>query len=146
MKPYVVDVIARFDPELGLLDAVFNEMPSKASGSPDFGELAEQVNVDIGTTSNPTSPTLTVSYPAGGQDADEASRYAVALFERDRDRHSLPEPPTLTTEVHDGARSAVTEAGPTAELARRARPVTSPRRRGVRCRSSRRTLERRPSR
>lgn len=59
--------------------------------SPDCAQLAENVNVRVGTSSDPQHPTLTVTYPARGQKTEEACRFALALFERDCNRHSLPD-------------------------------------------------------
>ena len=96
LQGYRVNVVARFNPQVDLMRAIFEDLLSKPSGDPDFGPLAASVDVRVGTTSDPKPPTLTVTYPARGQTADEASRFALALFERDRSRHALPEPEMLT--------------------------------------------------
>ena len=98
---YTVEVVARFRPEVDLMKAIFDDLPSKPSAVPDFGPLAESVDVGVGTTSDPGAPTLAVTYPARGQNEDEARRFALALFERDRSEHALPEPETLTATAED---------------------------------------------
>ena len=83
------------------MKAILDDLPSKPSGVPDFGPLARSVDVGVGTTSDPEAPTLAVTYPARGQNEDEASRFVLALFERDRTRHGLAEPETLTATAED---------------------------------------------
>ena len=83
------------------MKAIFDGLPSKPSGVPDFGPLAQSVDVAVGTTSDPGASTLAVTYPARGQNEDEARRFTLALFERDRSGHALPEPVTLTVTPED---------------------------------------------
>lgn len=101
MRGYTVEVVASFKSEVDLMQVIFGRLPSKPSGVPNFGQLAEDVNVEVGTTSDTQPPNLTVTYPARGQNAEEACRFAVALFERDCSRHSLPDPKTLTTNTQE---------------------------------------------
>ena len=98
---YTVEIAARFRPEVDLIKTIFDGLPSTPSGLPDFGPLAVNVEVGLATTSAPEAPTLAVTYPARGQNADEAGRFALALFERDRSGHAMAEPETLNATTED---------------------------------------------
>ena len=58
---FTVEVVARFKPEVDLMKAIFDDLPSRPSGVPNFGPLAQRVDVAIGTISDPEAPTLTVT-------------------------------------------------------------------------------------
>jgi hypothetical protein len=69
-----------------------------------FGPLAEKVSFLEDPGSDPSLFTLKVTYPADGQNDEEALRFATELFERDCGRHELPEPEKSTVTVVEAPR------------------------------------------
>jgi hypothetical protein len=99
MSRYGVTVVAAFKAQVELMNIMSGSLPEKSFGAPDFGPLAKDMNVKEDTTFDPPLFTLTVSYPAGGQGDEQARQFALELFKRDCDRHSLPEPDRLSISV-----------------------------------------------
>jgi hypothetical protein len=88
MSPYKVTFVDCFGPHPDLMDL----LPGGDGAAPDFGPLAEEMSFAEDSATDPALFTLSVTYPAAGQNDEEARRFASELYERDRSQHSLPEP------------------------------------------------------
>jgi hypothetical protein len=89
---YEVEIAAVFEQELDLLALVLQRLCTDSSGRPRFGPLSESVDVAAATTADPETSTLLVMYASRGQNATEATQYAVDAFNRTCSELALPEP------------------------------------------------------
>jgi hypothetical protein len=95
MSAFKVTFVESFGPHPELMEL----LPGGDHAAPGFGPLAENMSFAEDSATEPALFTLSVTYPAAGQNDEEARRFASELFERDRNRHSLPRPEKSSVKV-----------------------------------------------
>jgi hypothetical protein len=99
MLSFRVRVIARYPTDVQLWSCVQDRQPPHPSEPLHWETSAVQWNTHVGPDMGPYAgepwQTLTVVYDVEGRNAEEASRFAHAIFECERQRAALPAPATL---------------------------------------------------
>jgi hypothetical protein len=102
MNSYQVTVVVSYPVETDV-----PRLMSEASRDPDWETSALDWTIETSVMIPPLRQTLKVEYEVEGRDETEAERFALAIFERERQQASLPAPETVVANADRMTRPSI---------------------------------------